>query len=577
MGRTRSWKDTLGKRDFTAKVERGGGGSSIVERKLARLLVAGAMFAVLFCGLFPFDLVFRGAGAKIERRFDWTFTQYFTSGDTPENILFFTPLGFALGALLLRGNSRTQQIIAGVLTVLTGASLSVIVEILQCLLGERDPSVTDIANNTIGAAVGFGVYLFVGRQFLSTAAMWIERTERKLGPATLGTITGLFALAICLVPLIKGAESGSLSNWLPTYSLAVGNELGDKRLWFGNVSNVLIASHAATDAQLDAIFSARKPEDIFGTALIGHYDLRGEPPFVDRAGHLPPLDLPRRVATQPTRTARPAPTQPIFPHPTTATRPTTLAAVTRPIDPTALPWDLGPETWLRTGDPVDLITRELTTSNAFTIAITASSARPDQFQTARLMTISAGAHHRNFTIGQDSTNLIVRVRTGVTGENGSAPEFVLADVFADETPRRIVVTFADALLKVFIDGKDWSAQARLTPEAAVIWAMYPRDYWKFQMDSNDSARLALIYRAISFLPLGVLCAATVNLLQRRRRERVIIVLAILAATIVLMEALITTLSSERFAISNVIVSALAASAGVFIVKIRSESPWLRTR
>jgi len=107
--------------------------------------------------------------------------------------------------------------------------------------------------------------------------------------------------------------------------------------------------------------------------------------------------------------------------------------------------------------------------------------------------------------------------------------------------------------------------------------MYPRDYWKFQMDSNDSTRLALIYRAMSFLPLGVLCAATVNLLQRRQRERVIIVAAIIVATIVLMEGSITALSPAHFAISQVIVSAIAASVGALIVKIRTDGSKLRTR
>ena len=286
MGRNRSWKDTLGKREFTAAIDRSGN-RSIVEGKLARLLLTFAVMAILFCGLFPFDLVFRHAAAQISRRFDWTFSQYFTSGDTPENIVFFMPLGFALGAVLLRNRSRSQEIAAGVLTVFLGVAFSVAIEVLQCLLGERDPSITDIANNTIGAAAGFAVYLFVGRRFLTSTARWIEQTERKAGPATLATVTGIFAIAICVAPLIMGAESGSVAGWLPNYSLAVGNEFGESRLWAGRISNIAIASHAADDMQLSALLGNQNPAEVFGHSLIAYYDLRGEPPFLDRRGISP--------------------------------------------------------------------------------------------------------------------------------------------------------------------------------------------------------------------------------------------------------------------------------------------------
>jgi hypothetical protein len=284
---------------------------------------------------------------------------------------------------------------------------------------------------------------------------------------------------------------------------------------------VTIASRSADLQQLYDLFARHDPHEIFGTSLVAHYDLRGEPPFVDRAGHLPPLDLARRVATQPSRLARRASTAPLFAPPaklaTRASAATTRAALP-PIDPTALPWEFTEDTWLRTGDPVEFVAREVGNTNQLTVALTASSARPDQHMVARLLTISAGAWNRNFTIGQDSSNLVVRVRTPTTGVNANGPEFVMRDVFIDPTPRRIVVTFEHARLNVYVDTLAWHGEASLTPEAATIWAMYPRDNWKFQMDSNDSERSALIYRAISFLPLGALCAATVNLLQRRKRH-----------------------------------------------------------
>jgi len=84
--------------------------------------VACALAAILFCGLFPFDLSIRDIGTQLSRRFDWSFAQFFTSGDTIENILFFMPLGFALGALLVTRPDKNVQ--AGIISVIISFCVS---------------------------------------------------------------------------------------------------------------------------------------------------------------------------------------------------------------------------------------------------------------------------------------------------------------------------------------------------------------------------------------------------------------------------------------------------------------------
>jgi len=68
-------------------------------------------------------------------------------------------------------------------------------------------------------------------------------------------------------------------------------------------------------------------------------------------------------------------------------------------------------------------------------------------------------------------------------QNAAAPEFVLEDVFLDSKPKRIVATFKNAQLDVYVGDFNWHASARLTPECAVIWSLYPRSFWKFQMNT----------------------------------------------------------------------------------------------
>jgi len=72
---------------------------------------------------------------------------------------------------------------------------------------------------------------------------------------------------------------------------------------------------------------------------------------------------------------------------------------------------------------------------------------------------------------------------------------VLEDVFLDSKPKRIVATFKNAQLDVYVGDFNWHASARLTPECAVIWSLYPRSFWKFPDEYGRRVIIGIIYRA----------------------------------------------------------------------------------
>ena len=111
---------------------------------------------------------------------------------------------------------------------------------------------------------------------------------------------------------------------------------------------------------------------------------------------------------------------------------------------------------------------------------------------------------------------------------------MLDDVFTDSTPHKIILTYADARLSVYLDGLRWKASARITPEAATIWWLFPRGFWSFSLTGDDVSVDAYVYRGIVFLPLGALAAAMANQTRKRHRERAIIAATMVGATIVLM-------------------------------------------
>lgn len=76
---------------------------------------------------------------------------------------------------------------------------------------------------------------------------------------------------------------------------------------------------------------------------------------------------------------------------------------------------------------------------------------------ARILSFSLNSVKRNFTIGQDNENLVLRLRTTKTGENGSNPEVVLSKLEPGQK-KKIVITYRPGQLEAYIDGKSVTIQ-----------------------------------------------------------------------------------------------------------------------
>lgn len=76
------------------------------------------------------------------------------AGDIVENIAGFVPLGLVVCAYLALTNSRRTAI---AYTILIGASLSFVIEMLQAWIPRRNSGITDIITNTLGSALGAAI------------------------------------------------------------------------------------------------------------------------------------------------------------------------------------------------------------------------------------------------------------------------------------------------------------------------------------------------------------------------------------------------------------------------------------
>ena len=91
--------------------------------------------------------------------------------DIVVNLLLFVPFGFGLAVLGECMGVRPKTAIA--LTLVLGAALSLGVEVLQCWLPDRDPSLIDVAANSASSALGAALH------FTASSGL-LERLKRSL-------------------------------------------------------------------------------------------------------------------------------------------------------------------------------------------------------------------------------------------------------------------------------------------------------------------------------------------------------------------------------------------------------------
>ncbi|PCJ52400.1 MAG: hypothetical protein COA79_23915 [Planctomycetota bacterium] len=91
-------------------------------------------------------------------------------------------------------------------------------------------------------------------------------------------------------------------------------------------------------------------------------------------------------------------------------------------------------------------------TNEITIQAIISTSTLDQIGPARIISFSKSSSERNFTLGQSSDFLILRLRTPNTGANGSSPESKLCKIKKD-VPSHIIVTYRNGELVCYQNGK----------------------------------------------------------------------------------------------------------------------------
>jgi hypothetical protein len=269
---------------------------------------------------------------------------------------------------------------------------------------------------------------------------------------------------------------------------------------------------------------------VLSGSTVAAFDFTGNPPFTDKVGALPNLE----------------PTQ--------------------PLDVSDSAASLGGHTWLVSDGPASDLARRLRKTNAFSLLVHCATDSMDQDGPARIVSNSVSPWLRNFTLGQQGSDLIFRLRTPGTSLNGYPFELRVPGVFSDRNPSDILVTYDGATVLATAAQSNRVSRADLNPGSIAALAIPA-----LNVRTDELAAYNLLYvTALSLVP-----AVLVGLLGRSRSDQRMLGAGWALAFSVLLEVTLADTSGRAFDWTNLVVSAAVAGGVMWCVSVVISQPDVR--
>ncbi|NJP12574.1 MAG: VanZ family protein [Leptolyngbyaceae cyanobacterium RU_5_1] len=449
--------------------------------------------------------------------------------DTTANIFLFVPFGMGLTGFLSQKRLTNPTKLKLVLVASFGLSLAV--EILQIFLPERNPCFIDILTNTTGGGLGFWLFYQQQSEFFQQVLRLVKKQQQHLTLKKLGVAyVGYTSLIICgSVVLLSAAQ---LTNWDPAFPLAIGNEATGDRPWRGQISSVYIANRAISTPEVETLFAGENPSITLSNSLLAAYQLNGEGNYRDQTGKLPDL----------------------------------IWKGTPPQTPAQLSVPLSPSHWLATKTPVAPLTQKIRQTSQFTLITTIATADTSQKGPARIISVSTDPNHRNFTLGQNESQLVFRLRTPLSGDNGTDPEMGFPNVFTDTKPHRLIILYSASIFRVYVDDMQHSFVRKLTPEANLSHLLLALDTGKIHFGGFSEIVLKLMYYGVLFTPLGILLGMIASKIRRRFTSHLLILYGGIGLPAVLLEKIVAVTNGTLMSPENLLFSVVILTSSMVIIK-----------
>lgn len=470
----------------------------------ARPLFVLTFLAVAYCTLFPFNFKVPHGMTLSQAAAEWHWELYDPSDkeDWFENVILFLPFGFAT-ACLSRSLGASRRWLSPI-ALGAAAIFSTSIEIFQLWLPTRDSSLADVLANTTGGFLGGASFAAWGTFILIRGGRSLEGLRRTL---TLPVASALIAL-LCAVALIgpyhlrhRGRE---LASWDSKYVLVLGSEPNDiSRSWRGTIYSLDLANGALNPADVERAYRGEPLSKLLPSGSI-HYSYvpYGFGQYPERNNRGPAL---RWSGSKPDEGAR------------------TMF--------------LSGDHFLVSTKPITQFNKSIAAGKTLTARAVLQTTHPYQNNQRIIAGILQNANLSNFTLMQDRADLLIHVRTLLSGNR---PVWIVPDVFAQPGTHDVVITYEEPVLRVYVD-------AALRPN--VVEA--PADFYEVQRFTARFDRLPMkgpgleiyriLYYFILFVPIGLLAGVIVTDPRTPLKIRAWIAVASLLAPLLLMQGMLCIL------------------------------------
>jgi len=334
-----------------------------------------------------------------------TFTQWQNYADIVNNILLFLPIGFGCAAISKsRGGGRRYF-----LPLALGLALTLFIEFYQVFLPGRHVSVADVVANTSGSLAGGWIFYHQKIAF----AHRIRTFLTSLNSIVVLSMVCLYALLVFGGSLFLQNRM-TLKSWDKNFHLVIGNEYDGNRPWQGHISEIKISDRALNSFELTKLLADGKSDDFDQQVQIA---MKAEE--VSMQSKSPVLPNFKCMQCQTNTNA--------------------------PLN------HFAGKHWLVSTEPVKRLSNKLQKSGEFTILVKFRTDSLNQTGPARIVSLSDNPKNRNFTIAQEGAKLVFRLRTGVTGPNGSNPDLYSAAHITPGETHTVIATYNGYQQRLYVN------------------------------------------------------------------------------------------------------------------------------
>jgi hypothetical protein len=136
-------------------------------------------------------------------------------------------------------------------TAVASFAFSLLIEVLQSYIPDRDTSWQDLVGNTLGGVVGYVLLVREGGPILQWASSVLDALRRTISAPVARTLFFLW-LVVGLILGFTLQRQSRLTNWDSGVTLTIGGSPAGVRSWNGRVARMEVADRAISSRELES-------------------------------------------------------------------------------------------------------------------------------------------------------------------------------------------------------------------------------------------------------------------------------------------------------------------------------------